>query len=72
MGYDHVDPWVYVTAEPSIEFESWSRPSKAPDRCSYTPPAPECEQKIEPLKMAEKWIPPELDEALGYPSGSLV
>ena len=69
MGYDHVDPWVYVTAEPSVEYESWSRPTKGPDRCSYTPPAPECEGRFQPLRMAEKWVPPELDEALPY-SGS--
>ena len=66
MNYDHVDPWVYVTAEPSIDYESWSRPMKGPDRCSYTPPAPECEGRTEPLRMVEKWVPPELDESLPY------
>lgn len=61
MSNQKVDEWVYDHASPVVEFEAWSRPLEAPDRCSYTPPAPGCFGEVVPLPKVEPWVPPELD-----------
>jgi hypothetical protein len=69
IHWDKVDPWVYSHAEPSVDVEQFSRASFAPDRCSYTPPPPECDKEMFAMKVVEPgvWVPPELDEALAAP-----
>jgi hypothetical protein len=63
MHWEKVDPWVYEHASPAVEVASWTRTNVAPDRCSYTPPPPECDKEMTPMEVVEPgiWIPPELD-----------